>query len=329
MRLIEEFRDAIDFELAGFERGSLVRASAELTRRYKNGQAHAHAPIVRDPALRAAYLAARLPATFAAISRVLQEIRSLAPRADVRSLLDLGAGPGTALWAAATFFPSLEQATLIEGDAAWIEIGRRLAARSRHAPVRQAEWIQHDLWVERDLPQHDLVVLSYSLGELPLTARASLLRQALKMARPFLVVIEPGTMRGFEVIHGVRSASIAAGAGILAPCTHRNACPLAAAGDWCHFSQRVERSSLHRWIKGGDLSYEDEKFSYIVADKESIAPEGEASRIVRHPQKHSGHIQLSLCNARGAERVTVTRSDKDEYKAAKRAAWGDLWKYRA
>jgi ribosomal protein RSM22 (predicted rRNA methylase) len=111
---------------------------------------------------------------------------------------------------------------------------------------------------------------------------------------------------------------------IVAPCPHHFACPMAAAGDWCHFSQRVERTSQHRQLKGGALGYEDEKFSYLVAAKNNSASAG--ARLVRHPGKHSGHVKLALCTAEGKiENRTVTRSSKEAYKRARKADWGDAW----
>jgi ribosomal protein RSM22 (predicted rRNA methylase) len=99
---------------------------------------------------------------------------------------------------------------------------------------------------------------------------------------------------------------------------------MAAAGDWCHFAQRIERTSRHRLLKGGALGYEDEKFSYLVASRKR--PETLLPRILRHPGKHSGHIQLELCMPEGrVEQRTVTRSDKQAYRLARKAAWGDAW----
>ena len=99
---------------------------------------------------------------------------------------------------------------------------------------------------------------------------------------------------------------------------------MSAAGDWCHFSQRVERTSQHRQLKGGSLGYEDEKFSYLVVARQNVAAWG--ARIVRHPGKHSGHVQLALCTPEGRlEARTVTRSSKQAYKLARKTEWGDAW----
>lgn len=321
MNLPEELQQAIDAEIAPFPQSALARASAELTRRYKSpGQSKG----IKDETLRAAYLAVRLPATFAAVSRVLAEIRRLNPHTEISSLLDLGSGPGTALWAAAEAFPDIATATLMDSDSAWIRIGQRIAAQSSRRVIRQAEWVPRDLSSVPNLSSHDLVLISYVLGELESPSREAVFGRALQSARKYLVIVEPGTVRGFEIIHGLRSALIAAGIGILAPCPHRETCPLFAAGDWCHFSERVERTASHRQIKRGELGYEDEKFSYIVVDKQRAAATG-GGRVVRHPMKRSGHVQLKLCTARGIEQVTVGKSQKAEYKLARHTEWGDVW----
>src|SRR5579864_3727774 len=277
MRLPVELQEAIESEIAHFEARRLALASSELTRRYRGEIPGSTSLQAVD---RAAYLAARLPATFAAASFVFSEIRWLAPQTEIASVLDLGSGPGTAAWAAAALNPALRRATLIEADSAWIEIGQQLTRHSAQASIRQAQWVQRDLGDSGEWPEHDLVVICYALGEVPAFPAELFVRRALRAMKRLMVVIEPGTMRGFGVIDKVRSALLAAGAGILAPCPHRLACPMAAAGDWCHFAQRVERSSWHRQVKGGELPYEDEKFSYIVAAKEYSASPG-AVRIVR------------------------------------------------
>lgn len=321
MRLPEDLLAAIEGEVEEADRAMLARASFQLTQHYK--AANCSGPIMKSEAHRAAYLAVRLPATYAADWAVFSEVRRLAPEAEVASLLDLGAGPGTALWAAAETFPTLRQATLVESDDAWLKLGKRFAGHGMHPAVRQAQWIRHDLRTELLFPPHDLVVLSYSLGELAPSPADALLRQAWSCATKLLAIIEPGTMRGFAVIHRARSALIAAGAEILAPCPHCDACPMAAAADWCHFSQRLQRTSLHRQLKSGALGYEDEKFSYVVASRQSYPPA--AARIVRHPQKRRGHVQLTLCTPSGLATRTMSRSQGEDYQRARQAEWGGAW----
>lgn len=322
MRLPEELSVAIQQEIEKVDRAALARATDHLIRRYR--AANFAAPVIKSEADRAAYLAVRLPATYAANWRVFEEIRRLAPQTEVESILDLGAGPGTALWGAAETFPRLRQATLVESDQAWLSVGQRVAGHSPNSLLRQARWVRHDLRAEFDCSAHDLVVISYALGELSQPMAKALLLRAWNLAAKFLVVVEPGTPRGFEIVHAARAALIANAAPILAPCPHADACPMAVAGDWCHFSQRVQRTSLHRRLKSGALAYEDEKFSYVVASRLGSAPV--AARIVRHPQKRSGHVQLTLCTRQGLETRTISRSQGEDYRRARQAEWGEAWK---
>jgi len=322
MRLPAELLDAIQQETDKVDRRKLVQATAQLTAHYKAADFSTAA--IATEAHRAAYLAVRLPATYAAVRRVFEEINARAPQAEITSLLDLGAGPGTALFAANEEFPSLQNATLVEADAEWLALGKRLAAQRQMPGALKVQWSKQDLRSGLTCEKHDLVVISYTLGELPQAAAEAVLNKAWKCAAKFLVVIEPGTRRGFAAVNAARSAMIANAASIFAPCPHVGACPMAVAGDWCHFSQRVERTSQHRQLKGGDLGYEDEKFSYVVAAKSAMPPVG--ARIVRHPGKHSGHVQLALCTPQGRiENRTVTRSSKEAYKRARKAEWGDVW----
>jgi ribosomal protein RSM22 (predicted rRNA methylase) len=342
MRPPQRLLDAIQGEVEKIERRRLAQAAAQVTERYRS--ADFSDPAVATDAERAAYLAVRFPATYAAIRRVFSEIALRAPGAQVRSLLDLGAGPGTALFAAGEVLPELESATLLEVDERWVRVGRTLAEKSSLAAVRQAQWLIQDLRSGFSCEEHDLAVISYVLGELGPAAGEAVVRKGWRCARQFLAIVEPGTPRGFAIVDAARSALIASGAEILAPCPHKQACPMAAAGDstparaksarsgdpgdWCHFAQRLERTAEHRQLKGGALGYEDEKFSYVIAMRRSATLEG--ARIVRHPRRHSGHIQLELCTPAGKlESRTVPRSSKEAFRAARKAEWGDLWEEKA
>jgi ribosomal protein RSM22 (predicted rRNA methylase) len=322
MRLPAELQNAIQRETEKVDRRKLAQATAQLTEHYK--AADFSSPAVATEAHRAAYLAVRMPATYAAISRVFTEIKLRVPEVDICSLLDLGAGPGTALFAAAEAFPHLQHATLVEADSGWLSVGNRVAEQSDSPTVQQAQWHKQDLRSGLVCETHDLVVISYTLGELPQASAEAVLNKAWKCAGKFLVLVEPGTRRGFAAINTARSSLIANKAAIVAPCPHHFICPMAAAADWCHFSQRVERTSQHRQLKGGELGYEDEKLSYLVAAKDYSPSTG--ARIVRHPGKHSGHVKLALCTENGQlETRTITRSSKEAYKRARKAEWGDLW----
>jgi ribosomal protein RSM22 (predicted rRNA methylase) len=322
MRLPEYLATAMEDVSAGSRSSSVAAASRELTQRYKGSNFSTAA--IRSSADRAAYLAARFPATYAANVHVFSELRRRASEAEIARLLDLGAGPGTSLFAAAEVLSELTGATLVEADPEWAKIGSRMAAQSPHSAVCNAQWIERDLRDPAIFSPHDVVVISYALGELGPAIVEQVIRRAWASATQFLLVLEPGTRRGFAAVNAARSWLIEHGARILAPCPHHEACPTATAGDWCHFSQRLERTAQHRRLKGAELGYEDEKFSYVIATRLDLQPA--QARIVRHPGKHSGHVQLELCTSQGMiEKTTVTKSNKEAYKRARQAEWGDEW----
>jgi ribosomal protein RSM22 (predicted rRNA methylase) len=315
--LSQILRQAIEQEVEGLDRRRLSRAAEQITSDYNGGN---FGVALTSAEARAAYLITRLPATYAACESVFAEVARRMPEFAPLSLLDLGAGPGTSAWAATEFWPSLRDVALVEGNREFVELGKRLAASSD--AMRSANWKVADLSSQEELPSADVVVISYAIGELK--KPTTLVERAWNAAKQMLVIIEPGTPRNFGPLAQIRRELIAAGAHIIAPCPHHLECPMAVANDWCHFSVRLERTAEHRRMKGGALGYEDEKFSYVVFSKQQV---GQAeTRIVRHPMTHSGYIRLTLCTPEGLQPKTVTRSQKQAFRAARRAKWGDEWR---
>ncbi len=314
-------RQAIEELAAAQSLSVLAEAAAELSHKYRE-QTFPEKPFIAGEAHRLAYAAVRMPATFAAANASLAEAARLAPELKIESLLDLGAGTGAASWAAMESFDPLRQVTLIEQDRQLIELGRTLAEASEHEALRAADWRAANLRTLPQLPPHDLVICSYSLGEIE--AAAPILNAAWQAAQKLLVVIEPGTMKGFEIIRAAREQLIEAGGFLLAPCPHQNVCPMSLdETDWCHFAARFERSALHRRLKGGTLGYEDEKFSYVAFAKQAASPA--PARILRHPLRHAGYTRLQLCAADGLRTVTVTKRDKEAWRRVRKSDWGDAW----
>jgi ribosomal protein RSM22 (predicted rRNA methylase) len=292
-RLPGELLDAIQQQASAFSTRELAEASARLSEMYRRG----FPPRLDSAVLRAAYVTVRMPATVAALQRAAAEL-PFSPD----SWLDLGAGPGAAAWVA----PCL--ATLVDENPHWDDL-------------RPARRICADLSRLPDLKAHDVVSLCYVLNELPPAARPRLLDEAWRLAAKALIVVEPGTPQGFSIVLEARRQLLEAGARILAPCPHEGACPM-TGGDWCHFAVRVERSRLHRQLKGGSLGYEDEKFCYLVAAKEA-APAASA-RVLRHPGVQPGQIGLTLCTPQGVQILKVRRRDP-AWRQARKASWGDPW----
>ena len=78
---------------------------------------------------------------------------------------------------------------------------------------------------------------------------------------------------------------------------------------------------MHRRVKGGELGYEDEKYSYVALTREPV--ERAAARIVRRPRHQAGLIVIDTCTAAGLTTERVTKRDKERFRKARQASWGD------
>ncbi|WTR19256.1 small ribosomal subunit Rsm22 family protein [Streptomyces sp. NBC_00138] len=326
MHLPDDLREALTEQLRAT---APTRASAHVERLIENyrGTTPTAAPILRDAADVAAYAAYRMPATYAAVRSALGALRDRAGGWAPGTHLDLGGGTGAATWAVADAWPDGGHAsTVLDWSQAALTLGGALAGSADAPAVREARWTRTPLGGAPALPASDLVTLSYVIGELTAADRASLVDAAAEATLGALVIAEPGTPDGYARIIEARDRLIAAGLTVLAPCPHDAACPV-GAGDWCHFAARVQRSSLHRQIKGGTLPYEDEKFSYVAAVRPAAVPaRPAANRVVRHPQIRKGLVLLDLCTRDdGLSRATVTKRHGDAYRAARAADWGTEW----
>lgn len=318
MQLPHELKSAIDTLLAKTSKGLLSRASSELTSRYRSVNRDGISDFMQSDAHRHAYVAVRMPATYAVISRVLQECAARMPDFAPLSVADIGAGPGTGAWAAVEAFPMLASVHLYEKDKALMDIGAELMHDA--SALKQAEWHQTDLLQAHNFEGHDLTLLSYVVGELPIEAACKLVETVWKATGQVMAIIEPGTPHGFKRIIAFRTLLLQLGANLVAPCPHHRECPM-KGDDWCHFAVRLERSAVHREVKDVSMGFEDEKYSYIVAAKTPVKlPE---ARVLRHPQRHSGHIDFVLCGQSGLEKKVISKKMGEVYKKARKLDWGD------
>ncbi len=126
MELPAPLRSAVDQMLQGEPLERLAKASAILSDRYRrevrDGRFH-----IDDALAAKAYLATRMPATFAAVRAALAMVEDAAPDFQPETLIDLGCGPGTALWAAADTWGSWHLPR-------WWKRAARSAASAKNSP---------------------------------------------------------------------------------------------------------------------------------------------------------------------------------------------------
>ena len=311
-----ELKAALEAKLQGFSRSDAATRAALISKTYRDGGGSG-AIVSEADAL--AYALARMPATYAAVTASLNALREVAPDFAPKGLLDVGAGPGTATWAAAEAFSSLQRFALLDSNGALRALALDLAAGS--ARLRDIRYRQSEARAAlADAEPADLVVASYMIGEIGAAEQRALADRMWAKTRDTLLIVEPGTPAGYARIIAVRERLIGSGAHVAAPCPHDRKCPLSAP-DWCHFTQRLPRLRAHKQVKGAELPFEDEKFSYVALTRAQVARH--PARVLAQPVVGKVEVTAKLCTSDGLAITKIPRRAKAAYARARRWRWGD------
>ncbi len=309
--------ELIDRELSSVSIKSSRSATKSTTELYKTGDSSQLRNLSIEEQL--SYLATRMPATFAANLRVFEilkeEISSLSPT----SILDLGAGSGSGTLASLLSFPSIQKTLLIEREKHFLKLADRFIKDS--SPQVLVNTIAGDITQTKNT-KADLVLVSYALNEISEEHFTEFINSAWNATSSLLVIIEPGTKKGFANIIKARTQLMTLGGHVVAPCPHSLPCPL-SGDNWCHFRVRFNRSKLHREVKDASLNYEEEPFSFIAFSKESLVqPIGD--RIIGFPRKEKGFTTFDLCTQSGTrQNLKILKRNKESYNSSKKLTWGD------
>jgi ribosomal protein RSM22 (predicted rRNA methylase) len=314
--LPSELKAALDGKLRGFSRNDAAGRSATISRTYRDGGGSGAIRIEADAL---AYALARMPATYAAVTASLNALVEIRPDFAPRSLLDVGAGPGTATWAAAEAFASLQKFALLDANVTLRALALDLVSDSfRLRDVSYERGEARAALAKADTA--DLVVASYMIGEISNAEQRALAELMWAKTNDTLLVVEPGTPAGYARIIALRERLIAQGAHVAAPCPHDGKCPLQAP-DWCHFTQRLQRSRAHKQVKGAELPFEDEKFAYVALTRAAVVQR--PSRVLAQPVVSKIEVTAKLCTTDGLAFRKVPRRAKADYASARRWRWGD------
>src|SRR5213596_2680756 len=124
-----ELKAALNARLQGLSRNDTAERASLISQTYRDGGGSS---AIRSEADALAYALARMPATYAAVGASLNALVKIRPDFAPNSLLDIGAGPGTATWAAAEAFSSLQDFTLLDANDALRKLALELARNSAH-----------------------------------------------------------------------------------------------------------------------------------------------------------------------------------------------------
>lgn len=291
-------------------------AARQLSERYR--ATRDGSPLITSTFDALAYSAMHLPATYAQIYRALHMSLPHVDPLAWHSVLDIGSGPGTALWALNTLIPHITHRTAVERDSHFIALAHLLCAPLAGTTTLVSQDITHiSAW-----EPHDVVIIGHVLNELSPAQRTRVIDMAWQATRHLLVIIEPGTSAFFAIIQQARHQLITLGASVVAPCTHAASCPM-THDDWCHFGQKIARPDFQRQARAVQVGWEESKVSFVAVTKHPTPVSGR--RIIHDPIVHKGSIVLPVCGNDGLQTPSILKRDKSSYTKARRVSWGDIW----
>lgn len=313
MDIPQELKEEIEKITIGQKQSKIIEDAQLISKKYRENQGEGK-KLVTKSSEALAYAISRMPATYCAVHLALSQSLKRYDK-NIKSVLDVGAGTGTATWAVNNLI-DVDRITCLERENEMRKLGIQLMKDN----ILNAEWKSFDLTKDEIQDKADLVIASYIINELTEDDRKDAITKLWDAITGMLLIIEPGTPEGFKHILEARNILLEQGANIVAPCTHNKKCEI-SKDDWCSFYVRVTRSGIQRQAKKGELGYEDEKFSYIAVSRTLVKQEN--AILLRHPQIATGHVKVKLCTKNGIEEKIYSKKDKEIYKKAKKLDAGD------
>lgn len=306
----------------GVSRKAVAERVAAQSRTYRAGGGSQRIETAGDVL---AYALARLPATYAAVTAVLSAMRGTLPAFAPRTLLDVGAGPATAAFAAVQAYDSLGDVRLLDANPALRGLALTLLEQADAAALRQAVaagayLLGRAQTLLASARPADLVTASYVAGEVADGDLAAFTQGLWAATSGALVIVMPGTREDCARVLRMRADLVAAGAHVAAPCPHGRPCPLPPP-DWCHFARRLPRTRDHIQVKRANVPFEDEKFSYVVLAREPPRPV--RARVLAPPKVEKSAATAKLCKAGGVEVERAARRDGEAYRLFRSWRWGE------
>lgn len=305
---------------------TLSNLAKQLHDRYMQGE-NPLEPHIQKPSDCIAYLGLRFPATYAQIASALSQIQERVPAFQPKSVLELGCGPGTGIWAAKSVWPSLSSATGLDQEQLFLTLAEEIHYDSKmHLDTT---WVKSSIlkWITtEDAKTYDLIIIANVFNELTDEERDRVLEKISARSSGIVVLVEPGTAVGNAIVQKV-SSTIAPTHHLIAPYIDNT---LVTSDEyWIHFSQRLQRPEFQRRIRQSmrdsalmASDWEDAKYVYVAW---GTVPEEEKiwGICIGKIEKLKGFLVVPVLTAEGIVKARVLKRNKAEYTFAKNIRWGE------
>lgn len=326
INLPQAIEKSIDAILAEQKKSSWIASAESLHDRYLDRDKDSGSSYLESPEDALAYLALRLPATYAQVVSALSAIAEVVPSWKPQTILDIGSGPGTGVMAAQTIWSSLSTATCLDADRDLLRLGERIF-RDAELPM-QVIWQREDIRKKlKEEGSYDIVLFANVLNELSPAEVDRQIDAAYKLCRGVLIIVEPGTSYGNTLIESV-ARKFADTKSLIAPYIGGSFVP--SEDYWIHFSQRFIRPEFQRRLRQHmrestlmASDWEDTKYCYVAISK--IPSETQAwGRCIGPVKKQKGFFEVPILTKDTILQSKVLKRNKEQYNFTKDISWGDL-----
>lgn len=241
---------------------------------------------------------------FEKMSRLLQIAAPLLPEGHL-SVLDYGAGPGTATFAATSVLGRSFALTAVDSSAGMRSLASRLLEPLRQfGTLTRCTVESSDVFFTRRSTDNpfDLIVASHVLNEFPADRQQALIGDFLKHLAPggTMVLLESALPAQTRELMSLRDWALNQDMSLQVhfPCTHRAACPmLADAGNWCHAPLSWNPPHLVRQIDAlTGFNKHRLKYSAVILSRRNVPlADGFAYRVVAPPESSKAGHTATLC----------------------------------
>lgn len=318
---------AVTNVLGNSDSKNVIRHAKILHERYMAPERSAKTPLVRSGRDILAYLSLRFPATYAQIASALFQVKERLPGWTPKTMLDLGCGPGTGLFAAHAVWPGISTATAVDREDAFLAIGK-LLTRDTGLPM-DITWNEQSVsgWAaSKDHQPYDLIIVANVINELPAPLIHEVLQALTTMKDSVVLILEPGTSHGFRMIQSA-AEKVAKYKPLVAP--YINNSLIQSQEYWIHFPQRFIRPEFQRTVRNTmrdshlmASDWEEAKYSF-VAFGEANSPVHPHAVCIGSAELHHGYLTVPLLTEHAIDTVKVMKRHKQQYRFAKNLAWGD------
>ena len=309
MILPVDLQEKINSLYASINKQVLTDSRKGLTSRYKETRESGRS-LIDSKTDGLVYAISRMPATYSVVYTLLNNLIEQGIIDGIESVFDVGSGTGAGYFATKEIFPDAE-ISLFERDSNMIQTFKKLD--------EDKDVVRFDFIKDEFEEKADLVMTSYVLSEMNEEGRMSSVKKMINASNRYVLLIDTGTPRTYENFMKVKRMVPEYGWKVIAPCMTEK-CGL--KNDYCQFYARVERSSLQKMAKEASLSYEDEKYFYLLLAKDDVKLK--QSRVIRRPIIKTNVTELKVCDSSGVREVLVTKKNKETYKKSKKTKITEL-----